>query len=282
MEEARPNLEAIHSILTEDAGFEHFGDTLLLFVGGSALHGARLEGKHDLDLYGVYCESPAEQLGLRQSHLNEHGEKVYENTEHFVWSTAGDRRRNTADDVDVNLYGLQKWAGMAAGGDTNSIGFLFANQNIAPMSHIWQRVLDEKFLFLSKHAAYRYWHFAHDQLSRLKGEKGMGKRGQREELVEKYGYDCYDDSQTEYLTEHGWKRFDNIGEAEKVATFDIHTGVLSFEVPKVRVDKLYSGLVYEVEPSLTRCVVTANHKFAVSPAHRNSNTGFSTQFSEWG
>jgi hypothetical protein len=68
-----------------------------LFVGGSELHGAKVHGTDDLDIYGVYVEPPELVLGLNSM-------------PHFVWSTAGNERRNGPKDVDITLYSLKKWA----------------------------------------------------------------------------------------------------------------------------------------------------------------------------
>src|SRR5690242_9378320 len=90
------DLETVRS-----AGFPYSEDLIQLFVGGSELHGAKLAGTDDHDIYGVYIEPPAVALGL-------------DSDEHFVWSTASQHTRNTALDVDVTLYSLRKWPGLPA------------------------------------------------------------------------------------------------------------------------------------------------------------------------
>src|SRR4051794_40831760 len=84
-------------------GFAHMDLLIHLFVGGSELHGAKIKDTDDLDIYGVYLEPPELVLGL-------------DRLEHCVWSTAGDERRNGPDDIDVCLYSLRKWVGLAAKG----------------------------------------------------------------------------------------------------------------------------------------------------------------------
>jgi predicted nucleotidyltransferase len=76
------------------SGFPYPNALIHLFVGGSSLHGSKVPGKADLDLYGVYIEPPELVVGL-------------ESLPHYVWSTAGDGRRNVARDVDVTLYSLR-------------------------------------------------------------------------------------------------------------------------------------------------------------------------------
>ena len=157
------------------SGFDRPRDLIHLFVGGSELHGAKVGKTDDTDLYGVYIEDPEHALGL-------------EPREHFVWSTAGDERRNGPDDVDVTLYSLRKWAGMAAKGNATALHFLFAGpKDVAPQS--WKKIQAQRELFLSRNSAKQFLGFADDQFKRLTGEKGSGKTGQRPEYIGKYGYD---------------------------------------------------------------------------------------------
>jgi len=146
-----------------------------LFVGGSELHGAKVGKTDDTDIYGVYIEQPEEALGL-------------DSREHFVWSTAGNKRRNGPDDVDVTLYSLRKWAGMAAKGNATALHFLFAEPQEIP-AQTWRRIQTERALFLSRISAKQFLGFADAQFKRLTGEKGRGKKGQRPEYISAFGYD---------------------------------------------------------------------------------------------
>ena len=157
------------------SGFDRPQNLIQLFVGGSELHGAKVGKTDDTDLYGVYVENPEEALGL-------------DSREHFIWSTAGDDRRNGPDDVDITFYSLRKWAGMAAKGNATTLHFLFAEpKEVAPES--WQKIQDNRELFLARTSAKQFLGFADDQFKRLTGEKGSGKKGQRPEYIGKYGYD---------------------------------------------------------------------------------------------
>lgn len=157
------------------SGFDRSQNLVHLFVGGSELHGAKVGKTDDTDLYGVYIEDPENALGL-------------EPREHFVWSTAGDERRNGPDDVDVTLYSLRKWVGMAAKGNATALHFLFAEPQEVPLKS-WKKIQAERELFLSRNSAKQFLGFADDQFKRLTGEKGSGKKGQRPEYIGKFGYD---------------------------------------------------------------------------------------------
>jgi len=158
----------------EQAGFLHLQGLIHLFVGGSELHGAKVKDTDDLDIYGAYLEPPELALGLDRS-------------EFFVWSTSGNERRNGPDDVDVSLYSLRKWAGLAGKGNPTALHFLFA-PNSAPNAEAWKPIVRGRDIFLSKQAARQFQGFADAQVRRLQGI-GTGKKGQRHELINVHGYD---------------------------------------------------------------------------------------------
>jgi len=157
------------------SGFDKPETLIHLFVGGSELHGAKVGKTDDTDIYGIYIEDPEHALGL-------------DSREHYVWSTAGDARRNGPDDVDVTLYSLRKWAGMAAKGNATALHFLFAEPTEIP-PQTWRKIQKDRGVFLSRASAKQFLGFADDQFKRLTGEKGRGKKGQRPEYIGKYGYD---------------------------------------------------------------------------------------------
>jgi uncharacterized protein len=161
--------------LVGQSGFSDLKSLIHLFVGGSELHGAKIGKTDDTDIYGVYIEQPQEALGL-------------DSREHFVWSTAGNDRRNGPDDIDVTLYSLRKWAGMAAKGNATALHFLFAEPQEIP-ARTWHQVQANRALFLSRTSAKQFLGFADAQFKRLTGEKGSGKKGQRPEYISAFGYD---------------------------------------------------------------------------------------------
>src|SRR5437660_3615186 len=141
----------------QQAQFPYLDSLIHLFVGGSELHGAKVKDTDDLDIYGVYLEPPELVLGL-------------EKQEFYVWSTAGDERRNGPDDIDVCLYSLRKWAGLAAKGNPTALHFLFS-QNYAPQPEPWEEILKHRNVFLSRQASTQFGGFAEAQLRRLQGNR---------------------------------------------------------------------------------------------------------------
>jgi predicted nucleotidyltransferase len=161
--------------LVTASGFSGTERLIHLFVGGSELHGAKIGQTDDTDIYGVYLETPEEALGLKPA-------------EHFVWSSAGDDRRNGPDDVDITLYSLRKWAHMAAKGNATALHFMFAEPaEIAPT--FWRKIQQQRAVFLSRNSATQFRGFAENQMKRLSGEKGQGAKGTRPEYECAFGYD---------------------------------------------------------------------------------------------
>ena len=94
-------------------GFAYQENLIMACIGGSQAHGAKLGATDDTDWYGLYIPPPTKLLGL-------------EREEHFVFTTGGKLGGNGPLDVDVCLYTLMKWAGLAAKGNPSALHFLFA------------------------------------------------------------------------------------------------------------------------------------------------------------
>lgn len=73
----------------------------------------------------------------------------------------------------------------------------------------------------------------------------------RAELEAQYGYDCYLDD-TEFLTDCGWRRFDEISTAHQLGTLNQQTGRIEFQYFTDRVAKQYSGRIGFVYPTKHR------------------------------
>jgi predicted nucleotidyltransferase len=160
-----------------DAGFPLKATSLIhLFVGGSQLHGAKVSGYDDLDIYGCYIEPPERILGVLP-------------LEHYVWSSGSATEKNTADDVDVTTYSLHRWGELIRKGNPAILHYLFA-ANALSSSDTWERLIgSHREELISKRAAMQYLGFAASQRMRLTGERGMGRHGQRSDLIEQYGFD---------------------------------------------------------------------------------------------
>jgi predicted nucleotidyltransferase len=154
-------------------GFPNQDNLIMAFIGGSQLHGAKLEGTDDTDWYGVFVEPPENIIGL-------------ERVEFFVYTTGGKVGGNGPADVDVCLYSLRKWAGMAAKGNPSALHFVFATERFG--TKWWNKVVEDRGVFAAKRHVKPFLRFADDQMERLCGRKGQ-KNIHRAALEEKHGYD---------------------------------------------------------------------------------------------
>ncbi|MGC1415640.1 MAG: nucleotidyltransferase domain-containing protein [Candidatus Acidiferrum sp.] len=154
-------------------GFAHQENLIMACIGGSQAHGAKLGATDDTDWYGLYIPPPIKVLGL-------------EREEHFVFTTGGKPGGNGPQDVDVCLYTLMKWAGLAAKGNPSALHFLFAPLEFTTKT--WDRFSARPEIFLAKSHVKPFLGFADDQMKRLLGQKGQ-KNVHRAELEDKHGYD---------------------------------------------------------------------------------------------
>jgi uncharacterized protein len=145
----------------------------MAYIGGSQAHGAKLGATDDTDWYGPYIPRARDVLGLHRE-------------EHFVFTTGGKLGGNGPSDVDVCLYTLIKWAGLAAKGNPSALHFLFAPLEFTTPT--WQCVSARPEIFLAKGHVTPFLGFADDQLKRLLGQKGQ-KNIHRAELEQLHGYD---------------------------------------------------------------------------------------------
>ncbi|MDP9339079.1 MAG: nucleotidyltransferase domain-containing protein [Acidobacteriota bacterium] len=154
-------------------GFAHQENLIMACIGGSQAHGAKLGATDDTDWYGLYIPPPDKFLGL-------------EREEHFVFTTGGKVGGNGPLDVDVCLYTLTKWAGLAAKGNPSALHFLFMQLQFT--TNTWDYFSARPELFLARGHVEPFLGFANDQMKRLLGQKGQ-KNVHRAELEHKYGYD---------------------------------------------------------------------------------------------
>ncbi len=155
----------------KELGFPYPENALLLIEGGSKLHGAKLEGTDDTDWYGLYVEPAEIALGL-------------EEFEHFVYSTGGRPGGNGPEDVDLTLYGLRKWAGLACKGNPSVLHFFFAKPRFA--HPLWYRLWDQRSLFFARNHVEQFLGYAESQLKRLYNERS--KDVNRPALEAAHGY----------------------------------------------------------------------------------------------
>lgn len=158
-------------------GFRYPKDLIHVFLGGSSQHGAKLPNSGDIDIYGIYIENPLKVLGV-------------DHEEHFTGSTQDQYKKNEAGDEDYKIYTLKRWASLACKGNPTILGFMFSDPDPNYLESVWiKNILPNISKFHASSHAAAFLGYAKGQVSRLKGEKGLGKHGQRPELANQFGYD---------------------------------------------------------------------------------------------
>lgn len=99
----------------------------------------------------------------------------------------------------------------------------------------------------------------------------------RAELEEKHGYDCYA-ADTEFLTENGWKKFDEITDRDLLATYNQQNARIEYQRAIERHDARYTGNMYCFTGTHTDIRVSGNHRMFVSMHSRNTKMSFPWKF----
>lgn len=233
--------------------------TILCVPAGSTLHGLHIPGTDDRDEIAVCIEDIDAMVGFSEF-------------EQYIYRTAAEREGkhdapSHAGDLDLTIFSLRKFLRLAMQGNPQIIQCLFVPSALCVLRGARGAQLQELApLIVSRRAGARYLGYLEAQRQRLLGERGQ-KKVNRPELEDKYGFDCYADD-TEFLTRHGWKLYDEIADGEAVATIHPAERSIEFQVPTERVSKPYNGEMLDVRQRYSAARVTPNHRMWVSKVQR--------------
>ncbi|WP_283137650.1 nucleotidyltransferase domain-containing protein [Rhizohabitans arisaemae] len=151
--------------------------TILRCQVGSGLHGTAIAGTDDRDEMGICAEPPAYVIGLRRF-------------EQYIFRSQPEGVRSGHGDLDLTVYGLRKWLRLALDGNPTVLLTLFVPESeIVSINELGRELLDEGPGFiLSRQAGHRFLGYLHSQRERMVDHPN-GKRTNRPELIERYGYD---------------------------------------------------------------------------------------------
>lgn len=110
---------------------------------------------------------------------------------------------------------------------------------------------------------------------RWKAERNPVRRA----LEEKCGYDCYS-GDTQFLTESGWKSFDDITQETKLATVNPMSSQIEYHKYLEKFDGTFNGNLYNFQGTHTDILVTPNHNMWVQIRERNTKKVHGWQFVE--
>ncbi|WP_152362153.1 nucleotidyltransferase domain-containing protein [Microlunatus speluncae] len=162
----------------------------LLVQVGSGVHGTSIAGQDDRDEMGFCLEPPEYVIGLARVPAGERGSIRFEQFErHTAWDRDGGlRNRSGAGDLDVIVYSLRKWAGLAADGNPTVLLPLFVPEDeIVVGSATADEVRANAHRFASKRSIERFLGYLESQVKAMTGERSA--RTNRPELVAEHGYD---------------------------------------------------------------------------------------------
>lgn len=98
---------------------ENTATLLYLTLFGSTLYGTDLPGKSDVDVRGIFLPS------LQQAVLDAMPHSLH-------WSSGSDASRNSAGDIDIDLWSVQHWlCKLLPAGDTGALDLLFSPSHSA-------------------------------------------------------------------------------------------------------------------------------------------------------
>ncbi|HTQ18585.1 DNA polymerase beta superfamily protein [Mycobacterium sp.] len=150
-------------------------NTVLRTQVGSGLHGVTIEGTDDRDEMGVCIEPPDCVIGLSQF-------------EQYQYRTQPEGVRSGAGDLDLVIYGLRKWARLAAAGNPTVLLLLFAPEHeIVSIAAPGQEMRRHPELFLSRDCGHRFVGYLDAQRDQMLGLRS--KHTNRPELIEIHGFD---------------------------------------------------------------------------------------------
>ncbi len=121
----------------------------------------------------------------------------------------------------------------------------------------------------------KLYYFEHEiQRYRYKRDPGTGMPTDKPDKRNDHLMDCFDEK-TEVLTDSGWKHFRDLGGMESLATVNLGTDEIEYQVPLDLISKPYSGDMFAFGGRKMDALVTPTHRMVVYPreACRGYNDG---------
>jgi hypothetical protein len=139
---------------------------------------------------------------------------------------------------------------------------------------------DEKLIAILSYDKNGYSTYCKEYKSFWDWEINKNKERYQTNLEHGQNIDCYLEEETEFLTQFGWKRFDEIVKFNyRLATLDENKKLIYQNYTDI-FDDNYSGLLYKYKSRYTNFSVTPNHKLYLSNCHRNPATNFSIKYAD--
>lgn len=261
--------EETKEVLSDGNG--NLRNLILLGYRGSIAHGTYLNQKKnensidDKDVMGVFLGTERHYTGFEE---NKVGEKMFRE-----W--------------DIVQYELKKFVSLLLKNNPNVLMLLWLPEKYyLHKDKYGEMLIQNRDIFVSKYAYHSFSGYAYSQFKRMTNFRFEGYMGEkRKKLVDRFGYDCYTDD-TEFLTETGWKKYDEIEQKDRLATIFISEladpnylerkmghrkcfGV-EYQYPIERFDTQFSGSLYNFIGNHIDVCVTPNHRMLYRKVERKS------------
>jgi uncharacterized protein len=152
------------------------GGEILRCLVGSGVHGTAVDGQDDRDEMGICIEPPEYVIGLRHF-------------EQYIYRDQPEGARSGPGDLDLTVYSLRKWMGLAVSGNPTVLLPLFVpDQHVLARTELGEELQGLAPAIVSRQAGDRFLGYLRAQRDGMLGLRG-GRHTNRPELVERYGFD---------------------------------------------------------------------------------------------
>lgn len=151
---------------------------MLRVLVGSGVHGTSIDGQDDRDEMGVCVEPPGAVIGSREFR-------------HYTYRTQPEGACSGPGDLDLVVYSLRRYAGLAASGNPTVLLPLFVPDEFVCWANDYGRELRaRRHMFISRRAGHRFLGYLESQRRGLMGLRSGGTRNQgRADIRARYGFD---------------------------------------------------------------------------------------------
>jgi len=200
---------------------------------------------------------------------------------------------------DIVIYDFRKFVKLASQANPNILELLFTDglDEISIDSYkaynLGLGLINMRSLFVTKRARATFSGYATAQLKKIKqNTEHSDPKSPRGQRIKEFGYCCYS-KDTEFLTESGWKLFDDVLESDKLATVYIKRGSrdgqklnhrkflgVEYQQATDRFSGEYTGDLYHLTGNHVDCLVTPNHRMLFKKTERKSGKESNWQLEE--
>ena len=153
---------------------------------GSIAYGCNQEGDSDVDIGGFVIPPAYMVFPHMTGHIAGFGERPKE-FEQLQQHHVKDKERNKS--YDICIYGIVKFFQLCRDNNPNMIDMLFVpDRCIKLSSKAWERVREQRKLFLHKECWWRFRGYANEQLKKI--DSGANRENpKRQQSIDEFGYD---------------------------------------------------------------------------------------------